>query len=214
MSEENEKIWLEPKVAIQIVNKILGALDGNKGDGKGITLNVPVVTIGKLVVYMGGNGTAESVEVSNVEVSEGQKLFQTKGQKLLPTERPSVESAVKKFELKQTRQREEKSNYLHKEIVAQVLKESHPDWSRSTLDSREVVVRQFFRFCFDKRGMFQLNELGKEDVELFLDAEEKKENSLYTKKSKKCHLLAFFEDLEKQGISSAISRYTRFWGKK
>ena len=42
MTEENEKIWLEPKVAIQIVNKILSALDGNKGDGKGITLNVPV----------------------------------------------------------------------------------------------------------------------------------------------------------------------------
>jgi hypothetical protein len=185
MTDQNEKIWQEPKIALQIISKVLQGINGN---GKGVTVNV--ITIGKLVVTINGKEmTAEEVNV--VEGEEAQVLLGS------DPPHPLLEAKDDKV----------KFPYNLFPVIDQALEKENSQWTeRSTLQAR-AILRRFFLFLATTRGEFELNDIGQEDVLSFLK-ERLKTTKAHSVRAEKWYILHFFKLLEKQGIRIAIPSFT------
>jgi len=190
----DEHISQEPKMAMQIINKMLSGVDG-----KGVF--VGMVTIGKLILNINGNGKVTTTEAEGVEFTPVDEPKEISGGV------PEIENKAGLSFPQAYVKRRYGNQCIYSELAETVLRKAHPDWKKDSLGVILGVVRQFLKFTHIKKGNFELHEVTQEDVKDFLEAHANQWKR-GTLSAKKRLIMDFFQAIEVQGIGKAIPSFT------
>lgn len=207
MSDEDIRILQEPKMAMQIISKVLQGIDG-----KGFIF-INGITIGKIVITSGPNG--KDIQLSEISV-DGEPLPQigSEDQKNLPkqilgskqVQATSVGGSEMRFPQGDYHKRTNPQDVPYYDLIERVIGGEDPACGDQLAKNYSCAVRQFFKFCCVKKGTFQLEDICQDDLISYLDDNlgiQKKRSIAF----KKGMILRFFNECEKQGIRKAIPRF-------